>query len=137
MQAGKLKIKSIPRKGRGVVALKTIRKGEVFEVAPFIPVKSEEAKSLTRTRLSHYIYSLSRGARALALGFGSLYNHDAKPNADFKIEERARVVKFRALRTIKAGDEITIDYGYDPMDPSTWDSDLRDYQKHAERSRRS
>jgi SET domain-containing protein len=45
-------------------------------------------------------------------------NHSIKPNAYAHLESDG-VVFFKALRDIQAGDEIYIDYGYDPTVPDT------------------
>ena len=57
---------------------------------------------------SHYI-------DALIDGNDSIYaNHSLQPNAE-AIERRGRVF-IEALRDIAAGEEITFDYGYDPVE---------------------
>ena len=43
-------------------------------------------------------------------------NHSTSPNAYAHLESDG-VIFFIALKNIKAGDEIYIDYGYDPNDP--------------------
>jgi len=47
---------------------------------------------------------------ALALGFGSIYNHSYKPNATYKINQREMIVDFIALDIIKKDSEITFNY---------------------------
>ncbi len=47
---------------------------------------------------------------ALVLGYGSLYNHSYEPNATYVKEPSNGVVTFRAIRNIKAGEEITVNY---------------------------
>ena len=48
---------------------------------------------------------------AIALGFGSLYNHSKKPNAEWEIKKSSHTIVFRAIKNIRKGKEITIDYG--------------------------
>lgn len=61
-----------------------------------------------------YAYYFAWGASleeaAIALGYGSLYNHGPYPNASFIPDERDAVIVFTALRDIEAGEEITVDY---------------------------
>ena len=50
---------------------------------------------------------------ALALGFGSLYNHSYRPNARY--DDVGRQAKaFTALRDIAAGEEVTVNYNGEP-----------------------
>ena len=53
---------------------------------------------------------------ALALGHGSLYNHSDESNAFVEMEDSTNLLYFYALKKIKAGEEITIDYGYSKKD---------------------
>jgi hypothetical protein len=61
-----------------------------------------------------YDYTFSFGANledaAIALGFGSLYNHSSRPNATYIKCFEDRAIDFVALRDIKAGEEITVFY---------------------------
>ncbi|MDJ0340705.1 SET domain-containing protein-lysine N-methyltransferase [Streptomyces sp. H10-C2] len=50
------------------------------------------------------------GAAAIALGYGSLYNHSALPRARYHKNFPAGVVEFVAAHDIAAGCEITVDY---------------------------
>ena len=51
---------------------------------------------------------------ALALGYGSLYNHSYKPNATYKHGHAS--ISYQALRNIPEGEEICINYNWDPKD---------------------
>ena len=54
---------------------------------------------------------------AVALGYGSLYNHSYTPNAHYVDVDQCRK-RFVALRDIEAGEEITINYNAVPDDRS-------------------
>ena len=47
---------------------------------------------------------------ALLLGYGMLYNHSYEANCEY-IQDGPRVITFVTLRDVKAGEELTIDYG--------------------------
>ena len=55
---------------------------------------------------------------ALALGYGSLYNHSYNPNARYDDVGR-QIKEYSALRDIQRGEEITINYNgaEDILDP--------------------
>ena len=48
--------------------------------------------------------------QALALGYGSLYNHNNPANMRYEVDLEARVFRFVAVRHISAGAELTVNY---------------------------
>jgi SET domain-containing protein len=98
------------RHGRGVFAGRRFRKGEILERCPILPITAKERRALERTRLSAYMYERDAGAAAIALGFGSLYNHSFDANAECELLVNEGTAVFRALRAIAPGEEITIRY---------------------------
>lgn len=108
-------IKKVPGKGRGVFARKAIKKGELIEHTPLLIVPVEAlVDGLENEFLGQYYYWRSERHIAIALGYGSLYNHSWKPKATFRLGKAS--IKYFALRDIKAGEEITINYNLDPKD---------------------
>lgn len=65
--------------------------------------------STRQSQLAQYVFNWSDGVVAIALGYGSLYNHSYRPNAKFYREGSLTQV-FYAIRDIDAGEEITVDY---------------------------
>lgn len=116
-------IKRTTKKGLGVFALKDFKEGEIVESAPVLIFDTKERKTLEKTPLSHYIYPWRsvRGA-ALAFGYGSIYNHSFEPNADWKQNFRTQSMVYRAIRPIKKGEEILVNYNGEPDDttPIDW-----------------
>ena len=110
VQSEFLEVRRIKGKGRGVVARCDIPEGTVIERAPVLVMNDEAAED---TPLMDYVYCWGRGTVALALGYGSLYNHSYSPNARYDdIGQKTKV--FTAIRDIPAGQEITINYHGDP-----------------------
>jgi len=58
----------------------------------------------------YYLWGEGHDTCAIALGFGSLYNHSTHPNAEFIPDYSDDTIIFTALRDIAAGEEITVDY---------------------------
>lgn len=113
-------MKVFPGKGRGVVTTVPIAAGTVFERSPVIEIPAEQIIHIRRTELHNYFFKWGedREDAAIALGFGSLFNHAYAPNADFRNNLAERTIAFIALRPIAAGEEITINYNGDPQDRS-------------------
>lgn len=109
-------VKQARGKGRGVFARQFIPEGTVFERVPVLVIPEDEVLEQPGV-LSHYVFEWGRGTVALALGFGSMYNHSFSPNARY--DDVGRLTKiFTALRDISAGEEITINYNGDENDQS-------------------
>jgi len=100
-------------KGRGVFTSKILKKGDLIEICPVIELSYKEHQGLLGHILENYafVWNTRKKNVAILLGFGSLYNHSSKPNADYIKRIADGVMVFKALKTIKAGEEITIDYG--------------------------
>ena len=115
-------VRRTAKKGLGVFALKDIKEGEIVESAPVLIFDTKGRKNLEKTLLSHYIYPWrsTRGA-ALVLGYGSIYNHSFSPNADWKQNFKTKCMVYRAIKPIKKGDEVTVNYNGEPDDNSEID----------------
>jgi len=116
-------IKRTHKKGLGVFALKDFKIGEIVENCPVLTFTPKERKNLEKTPLSHYIYpwKSTRGA-ALVFGYGSIYNHSYSPNADWRQNFKTRSMVYRAVKIIKRGEEITVNYNGEPDEqtPIDW-----------------
>ena len=111
-------VKRIKGKGRGVFARRWIPKGEVIERVPMIVMSAQEyEEDLSGSRLSNYCFAWGSNQVALALGYGSIYNHSYAPNARYEdVGPQTKV--FLALRAIEAGEEITVNYNGKPKSRS-------------------
>ena len=120
------------RGGRGVFATVDIAEGTLIERAPVILIPSAQVmgdspQAKRSARISWYIFSrdgvAKRNYSALALGYGSLYNHSFKPNARYT-PIAPDLMEFHSLRTIAAGEEIFINYNGDPANQTPMDFDV-------------
>jgi hypothetical protein len=118
-----IEVKRVPGKGRGVFAREFIPAGTIFERVPLLVLPSKEVLGFDEGGvLWQYVFEYGRNNVALALGFGSLYNHSYSPNARY--DDAGRQIKeYRALRDIQKGEEITINYNgsEDSMEPVDFD----------------
>lgn len=111
-------------KGRGVFTSGPISKGDFIESAPVIILKAEDREIIHNTKLHDYYFlwdnepliitddpeKKKNYSCALALGYGSLYNHSKTPTASYTLVYNENCIEFIALRDIDPGEEITIDY---------------------------
>ncbi len=104
--------------GLGVFAAQNIAKGELIEEAIVILFPEDQISDLAKTKLLDYFFAW--GAKlelaAVALGYGSLYNHSYAPNAKFVENYDKNTITYSALKKIKKGEEILINYNGDPKD---------------------
>src|SRR5687767_889523 len=79
-------IRQIPGKGRGVVAERQFGAGDTIERPPVLVISADEAPIIRDTRLAHYYFEWGDDCKqaAIALGYGSLYNHSYTPNARYE-----------------------------------------------------
>jgi SET domain-containing protein len=103
---------------RGVFCKSPLRKGDIIEKCPLILFKNEEAQWVKNTCLFYYYFITKQSPFevALAMGYGSIYNHQYPCNAAFSFIENASVLLIKALKNIEPGTEITINYNGDPKD---------------------
>src|SRR3990167_9871506 len=102
---------TIPKAGRGVFAKRNIAKDEIIEICPVIEVPLDDTSNKKGAVLVDYFFYF--GDRlAVALGFGSIYNHSYEPNATYIKNLRNNTVEFKTIKNIKAGEEITVNYNF-------------------------
>lgn len=113
-----LYIKEIPEKGRGVFSSEPIKAGALIEICPVIVCPPEDRKWIDQTFLYNYYFLWEDDLKstAIALGFGSLYNHSYTPNAKYATYYEDQEIVFTALTDIPADTEITVNYNHDPED---------------------
>jgi uncharacterized protein len=93
--------------GRGVFATRRYKPGDVVEVCPTVQAADADISGSLRS----YVFSSVKDRDVvLPLGYGMLYNHSSDPNLEYDQDEPTTIT-FLALRPIRAGDELTIDYG--------------------------
>lgn len=105
-------------KGRGVFTSIDIHAGDTIEICPVIIIPKSELPVIHRTVLHDYYFLWGEDMEscAIALGFGSIYNHAVHPNANFILDLEEETIDIEAIQDIPAGSEITINYHGEPGD---------------------
>jgi hypothetical protein len=136
-QAPRVKAKVVPpavyvadtgtAKGRGVFAARSFAAGEVVEIAPVVIVAAPVTTTTVRPppnvkvdvrfvrEFKVLVFSWAHLAKvpntcALALGYGSLYNSANPANMRYEADASESIIRFIAVRDIRADEELTINY---------------------------
>ncbi|NUO02207.1 MAG: SET domain-containing protein-lysine N-methyltransferase [Saprospiraceae bacterium] len=120
--------------GRGVFTYEPIEEGMLIEICPAIVMPAEDLPVIHRTHLHDYYFLWGQEEKqcAIALGFGSLYNHSYEPNAEYVFDYEQQTIDIYSLKPIEAGEEITINYNGWPDDKNpVWFHDP-DYDREKE-----
>lgn len=115
-----LRVVPISGKGRGVFATRPFARGDLVEAVPVLLLRPDEQDRLDGTVLDSYVFAW-RDTVAIALGFGSIYNHSWDPNLEYQKRFEEGVIEFVAIRDIAPGDELTTNYTASRPDrPDLW-----------------
>ncbi len=99
-------------KGRCVHTSENLYVGDLIEICPIIKIPQGQFHYLDKTIFYNYYFLWEEEGMegCLALGYGSLYNHDKFPNASVIMDYEDGTIKIEAFKKMNSGDEITIDY---------------------------
>ena len=105
-------IGSTDNMGRGVFTSESIEEGTVIETSPVIVMTREERKLLDQTLLHDYIFEWGekKDQCCMALGYVAVYNHSYKSNCEYEMDFETNSISIKAIRFIKAGEELFINY---------------------------
>ena len=105
----------------GMFCTEDIVAGSVIEICPIIIIPGEQARQIVRGYILYeYYFEWKKESIAIALGYGSLYNHAGDPNAEFQPDYKNQHIIFTALRDIPVGTEITVDYHAGNPNEKVW-----------------
>lgn len=103
-------------KGRGVFAVRAFAAGEVVEACPVMPLRTPYDGLPDDIKKIVFYWEGPAGkfgTQALALGYGSLYNHNNPANMRYEIDRSTLLLRFIAVRDINIGEELTVNYNAD------------------------
>ncbi|MBX9926270.1 MAG: SET domain-containing protein-lysine N-methyltransferase [Hyphomicrobiaceae bacterium] len=115
--------------GRGVFAVRDIAAGDVLGAFHTIRLPPAEVAAIrdalwpvaSSTLPSYWFEDDADGSALIVLGWLELVNHARTPNLDrtWRTAMDGEIVTVLAARDIAAGEQLTIDYRFDPADPKT------------------
>lgn len=115
--------KKTAAKGRGVFARIAIAGGTVVETVPVLVLPNADLYNPASTSvLANYVFYWNKTSVALALGYGSMYNHSYEPNLVCR-DVAPQSKRFVAIHDIAKDEELTFNYTGSPdsTDPVAFD----------------
>lgn len=115
--SARIKLVKRDEAGWGVFASAPFLTDEVVEECPVYVLEPKDSEALEKSKgdLVHYLFAWGQDGRedqcAIAFGFASLYNHSSTPNVGLSRDPEHKILRFVALRTIRAQEELCFDYG--------------------------
>ena len=108
-------IASTENMGRGVFTSQNIEEGTVIEISPVIVMSREERKLLDQTLLHDYIFEwgAKKDLCCMAMGYVPVYNHSYRSNCEYEMDFTNTCISIKAVRFIKTGEELFINYNGD------------------------
>ena len=104
-----------PGMRRGLEALHSITQGTLIKEEEILLLNARDTEVLEETELRYYTFKANDVRDCLVLGDGELYNHSDDANVGYilkYLDGRYRM-QFYALRDIKQGEQLFIDYNAD------------------------
>lgn len=108
-------IASTESMGRGVFTGEDIDADTIVEVSPVIVMSAEERELIDKTLLHDYIFEWGRNRQqcCMALGYVPMYNHSYASNCEYEMDFDSETISIKTVRSIKAGEELFINYNGD------------------------
>ena len=113
-----LYIAASPEKGKGVFTTEKIEAGTLVEIAPMLILPEKDNEAIDKSHLFNYyfLWGEKQQQYAIALGYGSFYNHSYEPNCLYETYYDDETIHFISLKDIEAGEELFINYNWDVND---------------------
>ena len=107
-----LYIRKTKKMGNGVFTSEPIQAHTIVEVSPVVVMSQSDRMLLDRTLLHDYIFEWGGKKKqcCMALGYIPLYNHSYNSNCEYEMEYDKKVISVRAVKDIKEGEELFINY---------------------------
>jgi hypothetical protein len=81
-----------------------------------LPEKDKEAIDGSHLYNYYFLWGDEQQHYAIALGYGSIYNHSYEPNCKYETYYEDETIHFISIRDIAAGEELCINYNWDVED---------------------
>lgn len=110
-----IKMRHSKKYGRGIYATQDIRSGKTIFSDQLLVIPKKDVSKVKDSILECYWFDFDKINYAIALGLGSLFNHHDEENVVAIINEKSKIIEFKTLRNIKKGEQLFLNYGYNPI----------------------
>ena len=112
--------------GKGIFTTANIKAKTIIEVSPVIVMSQKERELLDQTLLHDYIFEWGDRKKQCcrAMGYVPIYNHSYNSNCEYEMEFELDVIRITAVKNIKKGEELFINYNgtYNNSSPLWFDA---------------
>ncbi len=104
------------RKGKGAFAKKDIKINTIIDIANVILIPNKDYKKIEKTVLYDYCYIWQdpkhkpEFENAITLSISQFINHSFEPNIQYLYDYKNKTLEYSAIRDIKEGEELTVNY---------------------------
>lgn len=128
----KVSVQNYDGMGRGIRADRNFKEGDIIEETPVVIIDRQENHDINDCILNLYRFAwVDSHESCLAMGIGSLFNHSFEHNVTYACDPLNKTMVFKAKGDIKKGQQLFINYGYEPV--SQWKNYLRKKDNRRER----
>lgn len=112
-------VQMIEGMGRGIIAERDIKLGEVITNCELLVLNRRDTMLVNDTCLEYYTfcYNIEESTDCLVLGDGEIFNHSDEANTLYGLIsfDGRHLMRFQAARDIKKGEQLFIDYTADSL----------------------
>ena len=122
-----LSVRRTARMGWGVYTTEAIPKGTLVEESPVVVMDAAARALIDRTPLHDYLFEWGedRSLCCMAMGYVPVYNHASPSNCEYEMDFEKGVIAVTAMRDIRAGEQLFVNYNGDWDDPRpVWFAEL-------------
>jgi SET domain-containing protein len=105
--------------GRGVIAERDIKLGEVITNCELLVLSKPDTCLVNQTELQYYtfVFDAANSLDCIVLGDGEIFNHDDDANTLYGLIDwnGRKLMRFQASRDIKKGEQLFINYAADSL----------------------
>jgi SET domain-containing protein len=112
-------VQMIEGMGRGVIAERDIKLGEIITNCELLVLSKPDTCLVNQTELQYYtfVFDAANNLDCLVLGDGEIFNHDDDANTLYGLIDwnGRKLMRFQAARDIKKGEQLFINYAADSL----------------------